>query len=168
MKAGLREHLLSIAATHAERPALWVDDRHYTYQELFAHASRLAELLETREEAFCVLYCQKNLTRYVAILASVLAGKVFVPICPTSVMRHCEQVINQIGEAIYILDSGEREREELLSGLVNASSPVISTWPMGREGNVLLQDIWPNLATGSDFSPYHTQEEHQGAYVMFT
>lgn len=169
MKAGLREHLLSTAATYSERPALWVDDRHYTYQQLFARASRLAELLETREESFCILYCQKNLTRYVAILASVLAGKVFVPICPTSVMRHCEHVISQVGEAIYILDSGEREREELLLGRVPASSSVITTWPTERGGgSLLLQDLWPNLATDIDFSPYHTQEEHQGAYVMFT
>ena len=169
MDVNLRTSLLNVAATHTERPALWVDDQFYSYQQLFARASRLAELLELREEAFCVLYCQKNLTRYVAILASILAGKVFVPICPNSVMRHCEHVIQQIGEAIYILDSGEAEREEMLLQLLPAHAPLVSTRPVEWEGDcVILQDLWPNLSKERNFSAYHTQPEHQGAYVMFT
>ena len=132
MQSILRRQLLATAARYADRPALWVDGESYTYEQLYDRAWRLAGAISRHEEEFCLLYCSKNLTRYIAILASVLAGKVFVPICPTSPISYCGRVVAQLGRAVYVLDSGDREREQRLLDLVDPTAPVISTWHTGR------------------------------------
>lgn len=165
MQRGLRQHLLATAAAHPARTALWVDGRSYTYRELFGRALRLAEALRRHDEPFCVLYCRKNLTRYVAILASVLAGKVFVPVCPTSPVDYWERVVRQLGPAIYVLDSGDPNRERLLLQPVTPSAPVINAQPAGSgRGERPVQ-----LPRGLTFPDGCDEAEAQpGAYLMFT
>ncbi len=165
MQSILRRQLLATAARYADRPALWVDGESYTYEQLYDRAWRLAGALNRHEEEFCLLYCSKNLTRYIAILASVLAGKVFVPICPTSPISYCGRVVAQLGRAVYVLDSGDREREQRLLDLVDPTAPVISTWHTGRSSQSLLQEIMQQPM--HDPSPAEPAE-HPGAYVMFT
>jgi amino acid adenylation domain-containing protein len=115
----------------------------------------MAEVLSRHQQPFCVLYCAKNLTRYVSILASVLAGKVFVPVCPSSPPSYCARVFEQVGDAIYLFDSGEPERERQLLEHIHPDSPVIHAYA-GRA-----------MHTADVMEPFDCAE-HAGAYLMFT
>jgi amino acid adenylation domain-containing protein len=126
----LRDRLLAAARCHPDRTALWVDGRHYTYRELFARAAAVAGRLDRREEPFCLVYCGKNLTRYVAVLASLLAGKAFVPLCPTSPPAYCEKVLKQLdGEIVAILDSGDPAGDDRLRAMMAPPVPLLDHGP---------------------------------------
>ncbi|MFJ6953007.1 AMP-binding protein [Micromonospora aurantiaca (nom. illeg.)] len=149
-RAELRDRLLAAARRHPERTALWVDDRAYTYRELFARADTLAGRLDERDEPFCLVYCGRNLTRYVAILASLLAGKAFVPMCPTSPPAYCEKVLKRLdGQVVAVLDSGDPDQDDRLRTMMAPPAPVLDHGPGPRwEGE-------PRRPQG-------------GAYLMFT
>jgi D-alanine--poly(phosphoribitol) ligase subunit 1 len=147
--------LLTAAEARPDRPALWVDGETYSYRQLFALAGGLAAALASHEETFCVVYCAKNLTRYVAILASVLAGKVFVPLCPTSPPAYCERIVRLLdGRGIAVLDSGSEARDELMRSLVSPSWPVVASGSL----RTAMHGAGPE-------SPDRAQD---GAYLMFT
>src|SRR2546430_12130950 len=146
--------LLAAAEARPDRPALWVDGETYSYRQLFGLARGLAATLASHDEAFCVVYCAKNLTRYVAILASVLAGKVFVPLCPTSPPAYCERVVRLLeGRGLAVLDSGSEARDELLRSLM-------SSWPVVAAGTLRT------AMRGEGPEPRHRSQS--GAYLMFT
>jgi amino acid adenylation domain-containing protein len=161
----LREHLLSVAAACGDRPALWVEGQRYTYVELFDRALWLAEVLSRHGETFCVLYCRKNLTRYVSILACVLARKVFVPVNPSTPVAYSKRIARQAGSAIYILDSGDVERERLLLERLEFRPPVVRGGE--RQWRAEPGDA-ETMAHAGDRVDGNDQAERAGAYLMFT
>ena len=146
----LRERLLAAADRYPDRTALWVEGRGYTYRELFSRAAAVAGRLDRRDEPFCLVYCGKNLTRYVAVLASMLAGKAFVPLCPTSPPAYCEKVLKQLdGRIVAILDSGDPAGDDRLRALMAPPVPLLDHGP-GQQ--------WQSVPT----------YPQGGAYLMFT
>jgi amino acid adenylation domain-containing protein len=159
----LCEQLVEAATACADRTALWVDGHAYGYADLFDRASRLAEILSGREEALCVLYCRKNLTRYVSILACVLAGKVFVPVDPAMPVSYGQRIARQVDPALFVLDSGDVERdEEILHGQRVRPPAVRATWD---SGDLRWQLVSADTAAARGG---HDEVEPGGAYLMFT
>src|SRR5438270_11415508 len=165
MYMGLTDTLVATAARYADAPALWAEGEQYTYGELFERARRLAAVLSKRPEPFCLLYCRTNATPDVAMLASVLAGKVFVPLCPTSPLRFCQEVLERLGPATYIFDSGDYARERVLLDGAPAGSTPLTIWATGRRpADLQLHDVVENSGPG----PPNTHADHPDAYLMFT
>lgn len=165
--AGLRERLLTVADDHPDRIALWVDNEHFRYRDLYDRAWRLAGVLSDWPEPFCLVYSGKNLTRYVAILASVLAGKVFVPLCPTSPTSYCTRVLDQLaGQATAIVDSGDAHLDGILMDLLDPAAPVVSAKPSARaERSVELHEAMTTARRPADV---RSGSGEAGAYLMFT
>ena len=165
----LRDRLLAAAGRYPDRTALWVAGHRYTYRELFARAAAVAGRLDRREEPFCLVYCGKNLTRYVAILASLLAGKAFVPLCPTSPPAYCEKVLKQLdGQIVAIVDSGDPAGDDRLCALMAPPVPLLDHGPGGAQPEPGFGGgEHPPRRTGPQWTgePAHPQD---GAYLMFT
>jgi amino acid adenylation domain-containing protein len=157
MSAALRARLRSVAERCPDRPALWVRGESYTYGELFHRAAGLAEVVAGRPEPYCLVYTGKNLTRYVAMLASVLAGKAFVPVCPTSPRSTCERILDRFaGQAVVVCDSDDPAADAAFAALVADPARVLASGPAAAE-----PPDGPRW-TGEPAAP------GDGAYVMFT
>lgn len=155
----LHERLLNTARQHADRPALWVQGEYLSYRDLFGRAAALADRLRAREEPLCLVYCGKNATRYTAILAAVLAGKAFVPLCPTSPPAYCERVLKQLdGRIVAVVDSGDPDRDARLRELMVPPVPVLDLPAAGSAADA------PDPAR----TDTHQAADCDGAYVMFT
>ena len=67
---------------HAMRPALVVDDRTYTYQELFGLAGSICETLKNLNEDIIGIAAENRMETYASILAVLLSGKTYVMLHP--------------------------------------------------------------------------------------
>lgn len=150
----LADRLLEAERRHGGRTALWVDGVAYTYRELFDRASALAAELSGHDEPMCLVYCGKNLTRYVGILASVLAGKVFVPLCPTSPAAYCTRVLDQLaGQLVAVVDTGDDDLDARIGSLGLPPAQIL------HRGS---------LSEPPAFRRPQSGVENDGAYLMFT
>ncbi|MBD1584446.1 AMP-binding protein [Pseudoalteromonas sp. S16_S37] len=93
--------------------AIDVDGVEYTYLELLGRAKVLAAELARNSKKFCVLYIDNNIDRYIAVIASLLANKTYVPISTKrGSIERCLTIMSQIDadEACYIIASEQQEK----------------------------------------------------------
>ena len=62
--------------------ALWVNKAIYSYAELYQLATPLAQLIEQFKDERVLVYSQRSISAYRAIVASLLVGKAYVPLNP--------------------------------------------------------------------------------------
>lgn len=80
---------LTSRAAHASRPAIWVEGHTSTYEELHHAAAQLAGAMEAvrrgngNGQSQCGLLVNRTPTAYTGVLASLIAGSVYVPLNPT-------------------------------------------------------------------------------------
>ncbi|WP_346712744.1 AMP-binding protein [Mediterranea massiliensis] len=67
---------------HAMRPALVLDDRTYTYQELFGLAGSICETLRNLKEDIIGITAENCIETYASILAVLFSGKTYVMLHP--------------------------------------------------------------------------------------
>ena len=79
---------------HAMRPALVLDDRTYTYQELFGLAGSICETLRNLKEDIIGITAENCIETYASILAVMFSGKTYVLniFCPLS----CKTILHDI------------------------------------------------------------------------
>lgn len=91
---------------YAMRPALVVDDRTYTYQELFGLAGSICETLRNFKEDIIGITAENRMETYASILAVLLSGKTYVILHPDyPAERNC-RIARQSGIGL-LLYSGE-------------------------------------------------------------
>lgn len=91
---------------HAMRPALVIDDRTYTYQELFGLAGSICETLRNLKEYIIGITAENCIETYASILAVLFSGKTYVMLHPDyPAERNC-RIARQSGIGL-LLYSGE-------------------------------------------------------------
>ena len=81
----LGDALLASAFRHCDRPALWADDEHLTYRQLFEQAARIAEGLAGAgipTGSRVAILSRRSTTPYASIIGILLAGCTYVPLNP--------------------------------------------------------------------------------------
>ncbi|MBF0125678.1 MAG: AMP-binding protein [Magnetococcales bacterium] len=107
------------ALSHGLRPALYVEERYYSYQALLDHLTPIAstiERLDTRRAAPIVaLFAYRSLTAYAALLGILYAGKGYLPLNPLFPVTRNQHIVD-LGEVeLLILDRHcEPQGHELL------------------------------------------------------
>ena len=76
------EAIIQASNRHATRPALVLDDRTYTYQELFGLVGSLCETLKNLKEDIIGITAENCIETYASILAVLLSGKTYVILHP--------------------------------------------------------------------------------------
>jgi amino acid adenylation domain-containing protein len=144
---------------HAERPALVVDDRMYTYRELHSLASSIAGLVSAGlggERSRPVgLLGQRSFFAYAGVLGILMSGRAYVPLNPRFPAGRLVRIADRAGCGMVIADGNSRG---ILSGLSSGLPGSVKT----ASEEDLPADGSPASAHVPAVSPEDT------AYIMFT
>ena len=97
------------AANQPNNPALWVDGRSYTYEEIETRARRIASGLASVEEAGnprrCLLFAHRSAAAYCGVLGILDAGLAYVPLSPKMPAARIATIVEQSGAPLMLVDS---------------------------------------------------------------
>ena len=112
---------------HPERNALWVNHQYYTYQDLFGMAAALCRFLLSfsKDNTFCIVLCDKNITAYQSILAVLFSGKAYCALKPTHPVDRNVHHIQQANPEIIMVDSIEYDAIALMLSKINSTHIVV-------------------------------------------
>jgi D-alanine--poly(phosphoribitol) ligase subunit 1 len=115
--ANAARYFFDSARSFPDRPALWLDGREYTYNELASRIVCLADSLSHVDGDVCATVGDRSLTAYCAGLACMLAGKIHVPLGASFPTARMLTIIEMARPAALICDHGAQSRlAELLAG----------------------------------------------------
>ncbi len=120
-KAPVIERLQQSLIEHAERPALHIGERSFSYQQLHAHSraiqQRLLPLLEQHPQPWVVGIClPKSPALFASILAILGSGAVYLPLEPSHPLQRQQYILHNAG-ALLLLHDGEHPLSATMAGL---------------------------------------------------
>jgi acyl-CoA synthetase (AMP-forming)/AMP-acid ligase II len=115
----LADVLLASAAAHADRAALWVDDRPVSYRELTHSAFGVANALNAVSNRRTAVYANRHSWAYAGIAGALLAGHAYVPLNPHHPRDRLRSILHQADVGALVLDQQALE----------ACRPLILTHP---------------------------------------
>lgn len=87
-----------------QRIALFVKGQAITYLDLYLEALRIAQVLANFPDDYCFIYAGRTRVAYLAILASVLAGKAYVPLRVSHPHEKNKLILKQVGTHLMVID----------------------------------------------------------------
>ena len=96
---------LDCAQRFPERPALWVDERVWTYAQLRDEVLALAERLRAAGRGVCATLADRSLIAYCAPLACMLAGRIHVPLGVSFPARRMADILRRTRPTALICDA---------------------------------------------------------------
>jgi amino acid adenylation domain-containing protein len=167
----LIQQLRECSLNFAHRPALWVEDREYSYRELFEQAELIAYQIQQLTDTDAVLVLsKKSFKGYAGILSCFLAGATYIPLNDSFPTEKLVDIIQSSGCTTLLADpSCEESLHRLLQQLPEPLTVLVS----GCE-NITGKDI--NLKhtvhyLDGDASQLHIRpalNDQALAYLMFT
>ncbi|TDN61295.1 amino acid adenylation domain-containing protein [Paraburkholderia sp. BL10I2N1] len=104
----LQTFFFDSAASQAHRPALWVNERLYSYGEMETRARRvsagLAAVARTGDAGRCLLLGHRSAAAYVGVLGILDAGMAYVPLSPKMPATRIAAIIEQSGAPLMLVD----------------------------------------------------------------
>jgi amino acid adenylation domain-containing protein len=171
----LHSGFLAQAASSPERIALLAEGVELTYGQLSTRAARIAATLQMRTppggEATVGVFADRSRAGFSGILASLLAGRAYVPLNPSFPASKTLQMFHRAGTRALIVDaSGEPQ----IDGLLDGAPPTLVVLPH-RGDTTAIAARWPQHTVVGDlhlepetaWSPPPTRPE-DGAYLLFT
>jgi len=107
-----------LAAVHAAAPAVMDNGRVWTYREMDTAANRFAHLLAgrgVRPGDRVALLLDRSAETYIAILAVMKAGAVFVPLAPAFPEERMSLIVEDAGVSLVVTNAGYAPRAAALS-----------------------------------------------------
>jgi acyl-CoA synthetase (AMP-forming)/AMP-acid ligase II len=112
-----------------DRPALWVKDQVFNYQDIWHKASQIALAIQansrrkTSESYHIAIFAHKSASAYLGVWATFMCGKAYLPLNPPFSARRNENRIEQTQADIWIVD--ERCLEEAKQILEKTTRPIL-------------------------------------------
>ncbi|MBD1584447.1 AMP-binding protein [Pseudoalteromonas sp. S16_S37] len=113
----IAELIMASSRQFPEATALIDQGRHVSYLQLVTKAQALARILLQSSSNFCVLYMDNDTDRYVAMIASLLANKTYVPIFPDAPLERCQVIVEQLEEACFVVKSQQTTKVNAILAL---------------------------------------------------
>jgi D-alanine--poly(phosphoribitol) ligase subunit 1 len=167
----LQSYFFDSATNQPDSPALWVDDRLYSYSEMETRARRvsagLAALARSGNTGRCLLFGHRSVAAYAGVLGILDAGMAYVPLSPKMPATRIAAIIKRSGAPLMLVDRRcAASLDEVLS-LVD-ESPQIFLLDEDADGSHL-----PSAAPAISPLPAAPYVQHQGsvhdvAYLLFT
>lgn len=171
----LGEHILQTARCHSERSALWANNQTYTYQALLQSAQQLAAVIQAShiESDTIAIYSYRSSWAYISMLATLFAGKTYVPMNPKFPVERNKKITLQAKARIFCIDKRcESQAKEWIQDL---SSPALILFPehdsipewctSHKKHRYLCNSDLPET---SAWKPPNKISEDDYAYLLFT
>ena len=164
----LGELVLTSAAQHAERPALWVDDFFVSYGSLVHQGFGIANALKDVEPRRTAVLANRHLWSYVGIVGTLLAGHAYVPLNPRHPIDRLRSILHRADIGALVLD---QQALQALRPLIMTHPPMTVIVPDGS-----MPDWWricrDHRFVGAADLRYDPCEAagapEDGAYLLFT
>jgi non-ribosomal peptide synthetase component F len=171
----LFSYFVSSFERFGDRPALFVDDRAYSYDELEGHVARVScAISDSCDEGdeFVSIYAHRSLTAYAGILGTLAARKAYSPLQPDFPIERTAAMFNRSGARTMIVG---RESIDLLPQLFGKTDRKITLIGPEIEDWGDLPDQYPaHNFLGQRDLPEPAQNRHSmadpssPAYLLFT
>jgi len=175
------------AANEPNRPALWVDERLYSYEDIALRARRVAAgltaTLPLGQARRCLLFAHRSVAAYVGLLGILKAGFAYVPLNPNTPAARIAAVIAQSGAPLLLVD-------RRCAVLLNQVLPLLDVCPaifpidgeedgnsdVDQDSTEMHRDRGEALVNAMTKLPSHSliadtaapRSQHDQAYVLFT
>ncbi len=171
---------LASRAAHGGRPAIWVEGRSTTYDELYHAAAQLAGAIQaargqaaTPGQSQCGLLVNRSSTGYTGVLASLMAGSIYVPLNPTFPTERLRDILLASDVDTIVVDHRSlAAAAELLEGF---SRPLTVMLPDVAEPQAWFARaaqhcyiIGAEIERADLASPAPESAASDGAYLLFT
>jgi D-alanine--poly(phosphoribitol) ligase subunit 1 len=164
----LQSYFFDSAADQSDSPALWLDERLYSYSEIATRArrvsARLAAVARTGDTRRCLLFGHRSVAAYVGVLGILDAGMAYVPLNPKMPAIRIAAIIERSGAPLMLVDRRcAASLDEVLSLL--DEPPQIYLLDEDADESHLSPALSPLPA-----APYvqHQGAAHDVAYILFT
>ncbi|MEO5332542.1 MAG: AMP-binding protein [Magnetococcus sp. YQC-5] len=165
------------SSLHGSRPALYVDDKYYSYSELKHHALQIASAMQrldpNPDNPIAAVFAHRSLTAYAAVLGILYSGKGYVPLNPNFPISRNLHIADTASAEILVVDgpceSMARELLEQMQKQLTVLLPDHTTCPswtqtLTQHRFFLQDDIF---ASTSLLQEPHVPT-HAIAYLLFT
>jgi len=159
----LSESFLQSVKRFPDRPALWVDNRFYTYTRLCDMALKLAAALYAFPKPRCAILSSRNITAYTAVLAILLADKTYVPLSITSPLSVNINLLSAIDTDLIIIDSNQADYAHMLLERYGKPLQIIAFDPNANQ----IDTDFSNTDNHCHDYPCPTFK-NKNAYLLFT
>ena len=95
---------LTSAATHAHRPALWVDGRLISYSTLASDSLRIAQAIGPQSRRRTAVYANRQYWGYAGIVGTLLAGHAYVPLNPRHPPERLRAILGRAEVGALVID----------------------------------------------------------------
>ena len=167
----LQSYFFDSATNQPDSPALWVDDRLYSYSEIETRARRvsagLAAVARSGDAARCLLFGHRSVAAYVGVLGILDAGMAYVPLSPKMPATRIASIIERSGAPLMLVDRRcAGSLDEVLS-LLDERPQIFLLDEDADESHL------PSAAPALSPLPGAPYVQHQGAvhdvaYILFT
>lgn len=99
---------------YPNHPALYLDGKSYSYRQIYEISAKLAAVFCNHSSKQVVIFCNKNLTAYTAIIATLLAGKAYVPLNPKLPITRSSLMLERAEASILIADTNNLNQLQVL------------------------------------------------------
>jgi amino acid adenylation domain-containing protein len=170
--ASLNELILETVRKYPQRSALWTDHSVLNFSELNLKAKHCASIISAYEGPSCALLCARGEALYVGLLASLYAGKAYVPFSPRiPVIRNQVMLEESKAEVVILNQSAEPSFRPLLEQYAKSLTVILYDYEQVPEwANTITQHsfICPKLVNVQpDFEPVAVLGSSP-AYLLFT
>ncbi|MCG9629196.1 AMP-binding protein [Vibrio sp. Isolate30] len=118
---------------HRERPALWVKNVTYTYEQLEGRASQLARPLQQLEKPNALLLVGKSFDGYASILACTLSKITYIPLNNTFPVEKIASIIRTSGCSTLLVDEESIDLLEYLLPLCDRKLKIIRSYDLSMD-----------------------------------
>jgi len=175
MNESLIAQFINSVNLYPERQALYIDSQSYSYKTLCAMAENLAQQLpqNSGKQSLCAILCRKSITAYVAILASLMAGSVYVPL---NIKQPSERITLMVKQAAvdFLIVAADclTHAKDVLQAITKPllvilpDTKILPNWCQELQQHIFLTVV--NFKKNAKSQINYTEISKHGAYLMFT
>ena len=133
----LQKILFNSIKNNKTKNAIWVNNKYYTYKRINELSENFKKIFSNnKSDSVCIL-SEKNIHCYAAILATILDGRVYVPLNPKFPVEKNKQILNFSESKILLVESKFIKQAKLIVGKDNKKKIFIVILDKNIESNNL-------------------------------